>query len=137
LEIRSDNMAHDACALAPNKNKTHRQSLNKQRANNFQIPKKWLTTKEDAISWWDKIWKWDLKWCNVVGSTLSSPGGAKPLRHKSDKIHSGLISPSHWFNTNGYIAHVPTGTFILSCFENICASLWRNELKCSHLCVTI
>jgi hypothetical protein len=40
-------------------------------------------------------------------------------------------------STNGYIAHVPTGTFILSLFENICASLWRNEFKCSHLCVTI
>jgi hypothetical protein len=40
-------------------------------------------------------------------------------------------------STNGYIAHVPTGTFILSCFENICASLWRNELKCCHLFVTI
>jgi hypothetical protein len=32
-------------------------------------------------------------------------------------------------STNGYIAHVPTGTFILSLFENICASLWRNEFK--------
>jgi hypothetical protein len=40
-------------------------------------------------------------------------------------------------STNGYIAHVLTGTFILSLFENICASLWRNEFKLSHLCVTI
>jgi hypothetical protein len=39
LEFKSDNMAYDAYGLAPNKNKTHRQSLNKQRANNFQIPK--------------------------------------------------------------------------------------------------
>jgi hypothetical protein len=44
----------DAYALAPNKNKTHRQSLNKQRANNSN-PKKWLTAKEDAISCRDKI----------------------------------------------------------------------------------